>query len=72
MKPTSTTEDPIASFRDLDRAMRVAFLVFTGLFSYFAIRLSLSIDCFSRIFLNLLAEPPPSFWVHAAIGGKPV
>ena len=52
--------------------MRVGFLVFTGLCSYFAIRLSLSIDDFARIFADMLAGPPLGIGIHVAIAGKPV
>jgi hypothetical protein len=72
MRPAPVAEDLANEVRALDRAVRVGFLVFTGFCSYFAIRLSLSIDDFARIFLDMFAKPPSSIWIHAAIDGKPV
>jgi hypothetical protein len=72
MSPAPSADDLANEVRALDRAVRVGFLVFTGLCSYFAIRISLSIDDFSRMFTDMLAGPPLGIGIHVAIGGKPV
>jgi len=57
MKSTDNTTLTVQS-PSADRAIRIGFCVISLIFSYFAIRFSLSIDGFGRIFADMLGGKP--------------
>jgi hypothetical protein len=54
----NTDPDPVLLLKQLDRACRIGFLIVTALFTFIALRLSLSIGHFEMIYRDMLSDRP--------------